>query len=111
MFKLAQSPEFWGTVDVQMPREGGGTVIHKVDLRFKRLTPEQLADVSNAAAIAKDDRLMVREIVVGWRGVVGEENEEVPFNDETLGQLLDVIYPGPVLAAYYALLPKARAKN
>lgn len=113
MLKLAQSPEFWATVKVDVQGEDSvdrkGTL--EFDARFKRLTPEEVQEVTKRAADAGSDRLMVREIVTDLRRIEDESGETPKFSEKLLDAVIDMVYPAPFLKAFYDALPKARAKN
>lgn len=112
MFKLAQSPKFWATVKAEVQAEDGRRVEVRFDVQYHRLALSRIKEITDEISANRsfDDELL-REIVADWRGIADEDGEPLAFNAERLQQLFDAGFGPAVLAAFWAALPKARAKN
>jgi hypothetical protein len=112
MFKLAISPTFWATVEVEFAAEKGGTAVAKFDVQYRRLSsPEMEALSERIRAERMDDRSIAREVMLGWRGLVGEDDEALPFNEETREGVLNAGFAGAICVTFFNGAPRARAKN
>lgn len=95
MFKLKQSASFFWPVDVNVMADGGQHQKQTFDAEFLRLGQKQLDELSAKVKVGEmNDADFVRQVLVGWRGVV-DDGVEVPFSAGALDQLLDL----PGLAA------------
>ena len=65
-----------------------------------RITAEQLSDTDVA-----------REIVVGWRGVEGDDGAEAEFTPENFDRLLQHGLGTAICLTFYSSLPQAKRKN
>lgn len=90
MFKLEQSNSFLWPVKISYPIDGGRSEEESFDVEFKRLPQSRLdaipKDIANGDLT---DKKLVREIVVGWKGVVNNDGKEVPFTASTLEVALE----------------------
>lgn len=90
MFKLKQSDTFFWPVEVQVPGDGGKFEKQTFDAQFKRVSQSRLQEMRDEIEAGRaTDAGIVRDVMVGWRGVT-DEGTEVPFSETTLAQLLDV---------------------
>ncbi|MGB1025914.1 MAG: hypothetical protein ACPGYL_05095 [Rhodospirillaceae bacterium] len=74
----------------------------------------RVAAENDVYAVAIDDasRELLRRAVVGWSGVVDENENEIPFKDERLEALLDIPYVFAALnTAYVEAAHGGRRKN
>lgn len=112
MFKVAMSPTFWATVEVEVTAEKGGRQTVKFDLQYRRLS----LDDAKALAARIDEQTndiaeIAREIVTGWRGMTGDDNEELPFSPDNFERLLNLGFGRAIVDTYAKNLPRARVKN
>ncbi len=107
MFKIALSQTYRVKVTVETPNEHGK--IDKSDFmaEFKR------ADLATLDELRKEPQLdVLRQVLVGWDGLVDEDNNTVPFNAATRDAVLTI--PQAVFAlvdAFWASIAKAKQKN
>lgn len=111
-FKLAVSETYPHDVIVQLP---GEKTPRKLVLDFRRLSQEQLADLSARSRGGEiDDKQFGREVVAGWgdRAVTDEAGDAVEFSASALEGLLN-IYPVPasIVTGFYESIGGAKQKN
>lgn len=112
MFKLALSPTFWAKVAVELAAEKGGKEIVEFDGQFKRMTADEHdAFVERIRVEELTDRDIAREVLIGWRGIAGDDNQPLPFNEQTREQLLDYGFGGAIGFTFFKAYPKAKVKN
>lgn len=109
MFKIAQTPSYFAPVEINIPGVSGKQTF---DVEFKRLTRSEIAALQER--IASDNttsRGICHELVLGWRGVQGEDGE-LAFSVGNLDAVLD-IHPveQAVIAAFFLSITGARLKN
>jgi hypothetical protein len=83
-FKLDQSETFEWPVKVDMPA-GGSHTQHKFTAHFRRLTQDQINEMSR-----QDDGDFLREVLSGWKGVVDDDEKEVPFSEDARDRMLQI---------------------
>jgi hypothetical protein len=113
MFKIVQPDSYsWG-ITVEFPVDGGRVEKQTFDGVFKRLTQSRLAEIQ--AAITKDEMRdvdLAREVLVGWKGVVDGDGDEVPFSESARDQLLDIpLVASSIVIAFMNSLTGAKRKN
>jgi hypothetical protein len=112
MFKLAQSPVFWATVETEITAEKGGRTLAKFDLQYRRLTQDEaIALGARIEADNLDARVIARELVVGWRNIGDDEGNPIEFNASNFERLLDYGFARSIVDTFTANLPKAKQKN
>lgn len=109
MLKIGHSEAFWYPVKVTILGEDGASTAHEFEARFKRLGREDL----NAVMTTPDDLALMRENLLGWRGVVDDAGNPLPFDDANRENLLNLWPVLPALAKAFveAHSPEGRAKN
>lgn len=120
-FVLMDSYRFWWPVAVRVPDpENAGKLVEQT---FEVL----LQPETQAAAVAADetadsletmreradhDRDRLARVVLGWRGVVDDKGQPVPFGDDTFGRALQVSwFRMAIWTAYRDALSGARVGN
>lgn len=109
MFKVAQTPSYFAPVEINIPGVSGKQTF---DVEFKRLTrPEISALQDRISTDSATSRDICHELVLGWKGVQGEEGD-LPFSVSNLDSVLD-IHPveQAVIAAFFSSITGARLKN
>lgn len=112
MFKLAMSPTFWATVEVEVTAEDGKRQTVKFDLLYSRLSLEEgkaLAGEMEGGNVEFDD--LARKIVKGWRGVAGDDGAALEFSAENFDRMLNLGFAVPIVDTFRKNLPKAKGKN
>ena len=112
MFKLTQTTTYFWPVTVNLPMDGGKFDKQTFDAEFKRVPQSRLEELRKQVEEGKlNDADLVREVLVGWRGVSDGETE-VQFSDTTLAQLLDVpTVAGSVIYSFMESLAGLKRKN
>jgi len=106
---IGQSEAFWYPVQVEILDDGGQPQKHEFEARFRRLTMDGITAIG---AATKDLDLM-RQHLLGWRGVEDEAGSALPFSAENLERLLSVwpVLPALTRAFMEAHTPEGRRKN
>lgn len=110
MLKIGQSDAFWYPAKVSILNEDGQTENFEFEAKFKRLGREALDGITKTYA---DDVALMRDVLVGWRGVVDENGDPLPFTDENREAVLNLWPVQPALSRAFkdAHSPEGRAKN
>ncbi|NEX47600.1 hypothetical protein [Pseudotabrizicola algicola] len=109
MLKIVKNPEFTAPVKVQVPAEGGYADMN-FTARFKALTVSESEAFDMMSIRGTDDWL--RTILIGWDGVVGEDDQPLSFNNAVRDQLLDVPFIRmAIIQAYNAAMMGAKRGN
>lgn len=107
MFKIALSPTYTVKVIVETPSANGKTDKSDFMAEFKRCNIDELDELRKLP-----QRDVIREVLVGWSGLVDEENQAVPFNAATRDAVLAI--PQAVFAlidSFWTSIHKAKEKN
>lgn len=109
MLKIGHSESFWYPVKVTIVGEDGQSTTHDFEAKFKRLDRESL----NRVMATPDDLAVMRENLLGWRGVVNDDGNPLPFTDDNRAALLNLwpVLPAMAKAFVEAHSPEGRAKN
>jgi hypothetical protein len=90
VFKLSQSPNYYWPVEVKIATDGGSFQTETFDAHFKRPSQDQIDKIVQQTLAGEiTDQDVVREYMVGWRGVTSE-GVEVPFSQQALAQMLSI---------------------
>lgn len=74
---------------------------------FKKLTRSQFNDL-----VEQGDDALVNEILVGWKGVIDDEGQEMEFSYESMQDLIDdPFFLRGLISAFTESLSGAQAKN
>ena len=126
MFKLDLSPTYFAPASIQMLDGDGALTTHQFDLLFKRMNADDLADLLSEhrsqdekillerdldkrkklekASDVKAKQLITR-VVVGWRGVTGADDTDLPFSADNLARFLRIVgMQGVILTAFFESL-------
>ena len=110
-FVLKKSATYFWPVKLEVPIDGGKFEVVQFDAEFKSIPQSRLLDL-----IAKQERGratdvdVVKEILVGWKGIVDDQENEIPFSIKARDQLLDVVGVASVLGEIF-FESRARAKR
>lgn len=88
MFKLKQTATFLWPVTVHIPNAGKFDK-HTFDAEFKRLSMDELKALGEREADGEGVDAC-RQILLGWKGVVDDDGNDVPFSESALEQLLSI---------------------
>lgn len=109
MFKMTQSSTYTWPVTVLMPADGGKFEKSTFDVEFRRLTVDEIRGLE-----AQDETgaAQCRAIVAGWKAVVDDSGEPVPFSADALEKMLEwAPVRAAILTAFRDSITGARAKN
>jgi hypothetical protein len=88
MFSIAQSDSYFWPVTVEIAVTGGTWKTEKFDAEFKRIPRDKLRAMHEAHANGEmGDLEFIREILVGWKGIV-DGADEVPFSQSAFERLM-----------------------
>lgn len=91
MFVISQSDSYSWPVAVEFPVAGGKFKKETFDVDFKRLPQSRIKEIGGLIKRGEiNDGEFCREIVLGWKGVVDDKGEELPFSEGARDRLLDV---------------------
>lgn len=67
---------------------------------------------SELATVENDPAEQARRILVGWEGIVDDEERQIPYSDAMRDQLLDMMFVRvPLLRAYVDAVAGAKRGN
>ena len=113
MFTLDLSPKYWWPVTFRVPAADSMQMADmSFEAEFRRVSAEQMDGMFRRAAEERvSDSTIAREVLVGWRQVVGAGGA-IPFTAEALTQLLAVPGAGSaVMSAFFESISKGAEKN
>lgn len=112
MFKLALAPKFWSTVKAEYSDADGSRKSATFDVEFKRMQMGEALAKSRAYQGSDDaDLQFLGDVVTGWRGIAGEDGNELAFTPENLERIYQAGFAGAVVATFFRALPRAKEKN
>lgn len=120
MFKIAGSEHYFTNVAVKVPDGNGKYILHKFDAKFRRLSTTEIDEVYrriNKDKLRENEELLsdtelLHDVMVGWRGVLDQDGNEIEFTPENLDKLLEVFPVRPTLAqAWFDSLQAGKQKN
>lgn len=114
MFSIARSETYSWPVEVEYPVKPGVKKKESFEVEFRRLSQSKIKELLAQINEGKieDDLVVARELVVGWKGVVDESKEEVPFSEAALGSILDIPGVGSaIVASFFESLRDGKRKN
>lgn len=106
-FKISLKPTFVSRVTVESPNQKGGFDTSTFNAEFKRVTMDELDELR-----ALGQREVMRRVLVGWTDFLADDNEPVPYNDDTLLVLVNTPEALAGLGkAFWSSVIKASEKN
>lgn len=121
-FVLKQSATYTWPVTLVLPVDGGRREKYTFDVEFRRLPQTRINEMRRIAQqqdrgqLSEDEELIdqnaAREIIAGWSNVVDDKDEEIPFSDSALNQLVEIpTIAGQIVRAWFESLEVAKRKN
>jgi len=111
MFKISHNATYFWPVTVELPADGGKFEKHTFDAQFKRLPQKRLDEIFDRNAEVKDSDV-ITEILVGWKGIVDDQGNEVVYSETNRDELLQIArVRSGILAAFLESLAGAKRKN
>jgi hypothetical protein len=110
VFKISQSQSYTWPVEVQVAASGGRFDKHTFDAEFKRLPQSRIEAIMSGEI--DNDKVLAREVVVGWKGIISADGQEVPFSASALDDVLESAgVAASITRAWFASFAGAKAKN
>lgn len=107
MFKITQKPTFISRVTVETPNLKGGFDRDSFEVEFRRADMDEVEELKKVP-----QREVLERVVVGWKDLVDNDNQQVDFSDANLQALLKI--PPALIAlgeAFWTSLFRAKEKN
>lgn len=113
MFKISQSDSYFWPVIVNLPGDHGSRKKETFDAQFKRISASRIREIRDQGERAElNDVDLCKEILLGWRDVKSEKNEEIPYSVEARDQMLDIqLVASSIIQAFFESLTGAKVKN
>lgn len=107
--RIVPSATYRAKVEYYLKDEAGKDEKQELTCEFKRLTAEQVSDLSKSG---KNDSEMVRDVLVGWSAKDLVTGEDVPYTPELRDALLTVpAVAGTIILRFFETVGGARQKN
>lgn len=91
MFKLDLSPSYFYPVKLPLLDADGKLETRVFDARFRRYTQAQGEELAREATAGRlDDRQLVEQALVGWRGLQDADGNDLPYTPENLAVVLAI---------------------
>lgn len=121
-FVLKQSATYTWPVTLILPVNGGRREKHTFDAEFRRLPQTRINEIVKLAQLQEQGKLpddeelrdqdAAKEILAGWKNVVDDDGEDIPFSDSRLAELLEIpTVAGQIVRTWFESLEVAKKKN
>jgi hypothetical protein len=124
-FVLKKAATYSWPVTIELPVDGGRYEKQTFEgifnrLKQSRVTQIQVEAMKLKAAIQKDqdisgmvkDQEIADEVLAGWKGILDEDGDELPFSEAVKAELLEIpSVAGSIVMAFGDSISKAKAKN
>lgn len=109
-FRLVKSlKEVDWPVTVNVPVNGGKTEQHEFTAKFKLMSQEEY---DKALQGTKNDTSFIAKFLIGWSGLLDDDDKEVPFSKEALKNLCGLPFVRvAIVKAYNQAITGQAAKN
>lgn len=118
-FILKQKTSYTWPIVLLIPVDGGTRQKCTFDGELKRLPQSRINEIIKLARAAElgrldddemlDDKAAAREILIGWSGVLDDDNNEIPFSEAALNQLLEIpTVAGQIIKAWFNSMDVAK---
>lgn len=105
MLKLARNPEFTHNVTVRVPVDGGHSE-QTFKARYRVVPWKELT------AHESDPEEQARQVLIGWEGIVDDDENPIPYSDAARDELLSMMFVRlPVLRTYVEAITSAKRGN
>lgn len=113
MFVIKQSNSYTWPVSVEFPVDNGKFEKQTFDAEFKRVTAERKNQIIDEIKSGETtDEKICNEVLIGWKGVVDDKGDEMPFSEAAKKQLMSIaLVSGAVAVAFLASLSGNAAKR
>lgn len=110
MFVLSTDASYSWPVQVSIPVSGGKFEKHTFDAVFRRIPQSKIKGLLNADEAT--DFSFCKAILVDWKGIKDAKDEDIPFSESALDELLDFPQMAKmIVTTYLESLSGSKAKN
>ncbi|SFK92021.1 hypothetical protein SAMN05216302_102112 [Nitrosomonas aestuarii] len=107
MFKVSKPQSVKWPVEVNTPRDGGGTTKGTFNVQFRILDDDEFSGIYDRGGKDKD---LLADVCVGWDQKLCDENgEPIPFSEEQLEALVKIPYIRTAMVSAYLDCSNGRA--
>lgn len=107
MFKFQKIPRVQWPVDLAVPTDGGDVVYKPITVSYKLIGHARFKELGD-----ENDLALLKEVVIGWKGIEDEDGNPLLFTPENLHDLLQHAFIRlPLFAGYMQASSAAPAKN
>jgi hypothetical protein len=113
MYKMGSSESYSWPVKIILPTDDGKTVAQDFKAVFRRIKQTEIDGFLNDVAAGKTtDREIVKSVMVGWKDIIDESGNQIPFTDSLLDQVLEPAgIASQIGSAFLESLRAGRVKN
>lgn len=112
MFVLGATQSYTWPVEFRLAADEGKIDTHKFTATFKRLTASRMAELHNEITDGKNTVTgIVKEVLIGWKGVVDDSGADVPFTDAFRDKLLEIPNVAPQIFYIFMDSVQGKVKN
>ena len=90
MFKIEKKTTFTWPVPVNVPKDGGGFATYEFTAEYK-LHEQSKMDML-LERFRNDDQDLLKDLLVGWKGVQDSNGDDFPYSEANRDQLLEITY-------------------
>ncbi len=112
-FKLVKGGSYKWPVKFSVAQDGGGYEVMTFDAEFKRIGRDEFHSLMDDAEADESSVKLLREVMIGWTGILDGEGNEVPFS-ETNREALFNFRPGlplQISRCYFESIAADKVKN
>lgn len=89
-FVIKQSDSYFWPVEIEVPIDGGRFEKHTFDAEFRRLPQTRIEEIVTGGENApENDRALVAEIMIGWKGVT-DGTDELVWSEKNRDMVLEI---------------------
>jgi len=91
-FVMKERPSYLWPIKFKIA-ENGSFKEYDFEAEFRRLPRERVDEIIISLAARDEnytDKGIIREVLVGWKGVMDDKKKAIPFNEQNLDELLSI---------------------
>lgn len=112
MFKIVKQRRVEWPVVIPVPQSGGKVQKHEITAEFDILPQTRIEEITAEARSGDQDKALLREVLVGWDDVAGEDGQPIGFSPEARDALIDISYVrAALMRAYFEASSGAAARK
>jgi hypothetical protein len=119
-FKLSKPTSYTWPVRISLAIDGGKRYVENFDAEFRRLPQSRINEIVRQARASErgrgddevEDLEVARELMVGWANVTDDAEQDVPFSQAALNEMLEIpTVAAQIIGAWFDSLKEAKRKN